>query len=85
LVHEPGAGQASIDADANVRDAAMVAMAQTIQHNEISRYGAAHGWAQSLKQEKASTLLKQTLDEETASSTRLSDLAKTVNTSAMHE
>jgi ferritin-like metal-binding protein YciE len=76
---------ASIEADANVRDAAMVAMAQTIQHNEISRYGAAHGWAQSLKQEKASTLLKQTLDEETASSTRLSDLAKTVNTSAMHE
>jgi ferritin-like metal-binding protein YciE len=73
---------ASIDADANVRDAAMVAMAQTIQHNEIARYGTAHAWAQTLKQEKAGKLLKQTLDEETASSTRLGALANTVNASA---
>jgi ferritin-like metal-binding protein YciE len=75
---------AGIEADANVRDAGMIAMAQAVQQNEVVRYGTAHAWAQTLKQDKASTLLKQTLDEEQASSKRLTDLARTVNASAVH-
>lgn len=71
------------DLQTNVRDASLLAMAQTLQHNEIARYQAAHGWARSLKNEKAGTLLKQTLDEETASSARLAELASTVNDSAV--
>lgn len=71
------------EADANVRDASLVAMAQAIQQNEIGRYQTAHGWAQSLKHEKAGALLKQTLDEETASSARLAGLVAGVNESAV--
>jgi ferritin-like metal-binding protein YciE len=74
---------ASIEADGNVRDAGMIAMAQAVQHNEIVRYGTAHAWAQALKQDKAGQLLKQTLDEEQASSKRLTELADTVNASAV--
>lgn len=70
------------DSDANVRDASLVAMAQAIQQNEITRYQTAHGWARSLDHGKAGSLLKQTLDEETASSARLADLASAVNDSA---
>jgi ferritin-like metal-binding protein YciE len=69
----------------SILDAALVAMAQMIQQNEIARYQTAHGWAQSLKHEKAGSLLKQTLDEETASSARLADLAATVNESAVQK
>tara|TARA_Y100000815_G_scaffold200987_1_gene184607 strand:- start:362 stop:877 length:516 start_codon:yes stop_codon:yes gene_type:complete len=76
---------ADSDAEINVRDASLVAMAQAIQQNEIARYQAAHGWASSLKQDKAGTLLKQTIDEETASSSRLAALATTVNESAVHK
>jgi ferritin-like metal-binding protein YciE len=76
---------AEADSEANVRDASLVAMARAIQQNEIARYQTAHGWAQSLKHEKAGSLLKQTLDEETASSARLADLASTVNDSAVHK
>lgn len=75
---------AGLEADANVRDAGMLAMAQAIQQNEVVRYGTAHAWAQTLKQDKAGTLLKLTLDEETASSKRMTDLASKVNASAMH-
>lgn len=73
------------DSETNVRDASLVAMARAIQQNEIARYQTAHGWAQSLKHEKAGSLLKQTLDEETASSARLADLAATVNKSAVQK
>jgi ferritin-like metal-binding protein YciE len=68
--------------DGSVRDAAMIAMAQILQHNEIARYRTARAWAQSLKLERATTLLKQTLDEEVTSSKRLTDLAPAVNVSA---
>lgn len=74
---------AECDADVRVRDASLVAMAQALQQNEIARYQAAHGWAHTLKHEKAGSLLKQTLDEETASSARLADLATTVNEAAV--
>jgi ferritin-like metal-binding protein YciE len=70
------------DTEANVRDASLVAMAQAIQQNEITRYQTAHAWAYSLNHDKAGLLLKQTLDEETASSVRLADLALQVNDSA---
>lgn len=74
---------AESDGEANVRDASLVAMARAIQQNEIGRYQTAHGWAQSLRHEKAGSLLKQTLDEEAASSTRLANLAATVNEAAV--
>jgi ferritin-like metal-binding protein YciE len=67
---------ASIEADTNVRDAGMIAMAQAVQQNEIVHYGTAHAWAQTL-------LLKQTLDEELVSTKRLTELAHTVNASAV--
>jgi ferritin-like metal-binding protein YciE len=70
------------DSEANARDASLVAMARALQQNEITRYQTAQGWAHSLNHGKAGSLLKQTLDEETASSARLADLAASVNKSA---
>ena len=74
---------ASIEADTNVRDAGMIAMAQAVQQNEIVHYGTAHAWAQTLGQDKAGQLLKQTLDEELVSTKRLTELAHPVNASAV--
>lgn len=76
---------AESDGGANLIDASLVAMARTIQQNEIVRYQTAHGWAQSLKHDEARSLLKQTLDEETVASSRLADLAATVNESALED
>lgn len=79
---EDCAATAGLEADPGVRDAAMVAMAQAVQDNEIGRYRTAHAWATSLKQDKAGSLIKQILDEETAASRRLKELATGLNQEA---
>jgi ferritin-like metal-binding protein YciE len=59
-----------------VMDAALIAAAQRIEHYEISGYGTAAHFAERLGQEKAADLLRQTLDEEQLTDTKLNDLAK---------
>jgi ferritin-like metal-binding protein YciE len=50
--------------DAEVRDAGMIAAAQTFEHYEIARYGALIAWADLLGMKDAGKLLRETLDEE---------------------
>lgn len=69
--------------DDQVRDAGMLAAAQTVEHYEISRYGTMIAWAQQLGMKNAVKLLQQTLDEEKKTDKLLSELAlKQVNQEA---
>ncbi|MBX9738430.1 MAG: ferritin-like domain-containing protein [Beijerinckiaceae bacterium] len=61
--------------DDEVRDAGMLAAAQTVEHYEISRYGTMIAWAQQLGMKDAVKLLQQTLDEEKKTDKLLSELA----------
>jgi ferritin-like metal-binding protein YciE len=69
--------------DAEVRDAGLVAAAQSIEHYEISRYGTLAAWAQQLGMKNAPKLLQQTLEEEKKADRQLSELAlKKINQKA---
>jgi ferritin-like metal-binding protein YciE len=58
-----------------VRDAAMIAAAQAVEHYEITRYGSLAAWAEQLGMREAKDLLGQTLDEEKATDEALTELA----------
>ena len=58
-----------------IRDAAMLAAAQAVEHYEISRYGTLVAWADKLGMSKASKLLEATLEEEKATDGKLPALA----------
>jgi ferritin-like metal-binding protein YciE len=61
--------------DKDVRDAAMIAAAQAVEHYEITRYGSLAAWAEQLGMREAKDLLGQTLDEEKATDEALTELA----------
>lgn len=64
------------DASPDVKDAALIAAAQRIEHYEIAGYGTAAHYAERLGHAEAASLLRQTLQEEQLTDTRLNDLAK---------
>jgi ferritin-like metal-binding protein YciE len=59
-----------------VRDAAMLAAAQAVEHYEIARYGTLKSWAQKLGLPKAVELIDATLVQEKATDAKLSSLAE---------
>jgi ferritin-like metal-binding protein YciE len=58
-----------------VRDAGMLAAAQSVEHYEISRYGTLAAWAEKLGMQEAVNLLRETLQEEKETDEKLSELA----------
>ncbi|UYZ65094.1 YciE/YciF ferroxidase family protein [Hymenobacter weizhouensis] len=67
-----------------VMDAALIAASQRIEHYEISGYGTAAHFAERLGYDEAANLLRQTLEEEQLTDTKLNDLAKSyINQKAM--
>ena len=71
--------------DDDVRDAALIAAAQRVEHYEISGYGTARTFAQRLGHTEAARLLQQTLDEEKETDKRLTQIAESsVNVQAAH-
>jgi ferritin-like metal-binding protein YciE len=67
-------------------DAGLLAAAQSVEHYEISRYGALCTWAEELGIERAVTLLSETLDEEKETDAALTELAEgMVNQEAQQE
>jgi len=62
--------------DDTIRDAAMLAAAQAVEHYEISRYGTLVAWAEKLEMSDAAQLLEQTLDEEKTTDAKLTELAE---------
>lgn len=59
------------DMDTDVKDAAIIACAQKIEHYEICGYGTARAYARQLNLKEAENLLQQTLDEEYEADNRL--------------
>jgi ferritin-like metal-binding protein YciE len=63
-------------ADDDVRDAAILAAAQAVEHYEITRYGTLATWAKRLNQPETAELLVETLNEEEATDDKLTTIAK---------
>jgi ferritin-like metal-binding protein YciE len=70
------------NAEPEVKDAALIAAAQRVEHYEIAGYGCVRTYAQLLKKGKAVQLLQQTLNEEGETDKALTKLAKNINVEA---
>ncbi|HEY2805772.1 MAG TPA: ferritin-like domain-containing protein [Gemmatimonadales bacterium] len=64
------------DASEKVIDACIIAAAQKVEHYEMATYGTLRTWAQLLGEDKAATLLEQTLEEERSADEALTQLAE---------
>ena len=73
----------SLNAEPQVKDAALIAAAQKVEHYEIALYGCLCSWADELGLNDVRDLLHQTLEEEKATDAKLTKLAeRRVNASA---
>jgi ferritin-like metal-binding protein YciE len=71
------------DMEPDVRDAGLIAAAQKVEHYEISAYGTARTFANTLGYKDAARLLQQTLDEESQVNEKLTKMAEShINPSA---
>ena len=66
------------DGDSAVKDAALIAAAQRVEHYEIAGYGCARTFARLLGYSDAEALLQETLDEEGEADKKLTELAESV-------
>jgi ferritin-like metal-binding protein YciE len=73
---EEGAAIAAIDADPVVRDAALIAAAQRIEHFEIAAYGTLRALAKRVGNDKATRMLEETLAEERGADFMLTEMAE---------
>jgi ferritin-like metal-binding protein YciE len=70
------------DAEPEVKDAALIAAAQRVEHYEIAGYGCVRTYADLLGHKQAAKLLQQTLDEEGDTDKTLTKLAESINVEA---
>jgi ferritin-like metal-binding protein YciE len=68
--------------DESVRDAALIAAAQRVEHYEIACYGAVRRWAQLLGKREDAELLDKTIHEEGHADHLLTEVADRVNVEA---
>jgi len=71
------------DAGDGVRDAAIIAAAQRVEHYEMAGYGTARTYATLLGFDEAANSLEQTLEEEKEADQTLSGLAEELNVEAL--
>ncbi len=71
-------GEEMVNAEgaSDVKDAAIIAAAQRVEHYEISGYGSARTFAQRLGYSDAALLLQNTLQEEVAADKKLTEIAE---------
>ena len=62
--------------DEKVRDAAMLAAAQAVEHYEITRYGTLIAWSEQLGRSEIARILSPTLKEEKAADEKLTGIAE---------
>jgi ferritin-like metal-binding protein YciE len=80
-----GEGMVNAKGDDAVRDAALIAAAQRVEHYEIAGYGTARTFARQLGMSDVAQTLQQTLDEEGNTDKRLTQIAESqVNIQAQH-
>lgn len=66
----------SAKGDPDVKDAALIAAAQRVEHYEIAGYGTARTFAQRLGRQDVAKLLQETLNEEEATDKKLTQIAE---------
>jgi ferritin-like metal-binding protein YciE len=66
----------SAGGDPNVRDAALIAAAQRVEHYEIAGYGTVRTLADQLGHKEIARLLQETLEEEGAADKKLTEIAE---------
>ena len=62
--------------DTDVRDAAILASAQAVEHYEITRYGTLVAWAKQLGRQDCASVLHQVLEQEKATDQKLNRIAE---------
>jgi ferritin-like metal-binding protein YciE len=62
--------------DAEVRDAALIACAQAVEHYEMTRYGSLIAFARQLGRDDCARVLNETLGEEKAADEKLTSIAE---------
>lgn len=82
---EEGAETMEETEEGELRDAAMIAAAQRVEHYEIAAYGTMRALAQMMGQQEIAQLLQETLDEEGQTDKKLSAIAKSVNKQALRQ
>jgi len=68
--------------DPTVRDVALIAAAQRVEHYEIASYGAVRRWAQILGEAEQAALLDKTIQEEGHADQLLTSISDRVNVEA---
>jgi ferritin-like metal-binding protein YciE len=63
----------------SVKDAAIIAAAQRVEHYEIAGYGCVHAYATRLGDDDAASLLAETLEEEKKADQLLNGIAEQLN------
>lgn len=67
------------DMEEDIKDAALIAAAQRVEHYEIAGYGCVRAYAKKLGDDAAATALGQTLDEEKEADETLNGIAEQLN------
>jgi ferritin-like metal-binding protein YciE len=75
---EEGQEIIDMDGDESAIDAGLIAAAQKVEHYEIATYGTLRSWAKQLGNDEAVELLQQTLDEESQTDEKLTQLAESL-------
>jgi ferritin-like metal-binding protein YciE len=70
------------DFEGDLKDAALIAAAQRVEHCEIGGYGTVHTFANWLEDDEVLAPLGQTLDEEKETDQKLTEIAGNVNLDA---
>ena len=65
-----------------IRDAALIAASQRVEHYEMAGYGAARNFAKLLGKTDIASLLEETLEEEKSADKKLTSIASSVNEQA---
>ena len=68
-----------------VKDAAILAASQAVEHYEIARYGTLVAWAKLIGHDDAADLLEESLNEEKATDELLTSLSEVINEGSKSE
>lgn len=82
---EEGEEMMKEEMDGPVRDAALIAAAQKVEHYEIATYGCLYAWAGNLNMVEAERLFDAILEEEKEADDILTNIALTLNMEAAEE
>jgi ferritin-like metal-binding protein YciE len=82
LIKEGSEVIANDEFEGELKDAALIAAAQRVEHYEIAGYGTVRTFANLLEDDEALALLEQTLDEEKETDQKLTEIAESVNVEA---